>query len=199
MMVKRVFASCAFFIVTILSCSELYSQGLGFFGMDYKIDERTSYNVFGGEETESFAHLFQMSFEFSPKYQEDFGYVFRIKDNGDSERIWNLSYDSRQDSVVIRLNEEGRHSLIQMLLSKNEIPVFRWSKIQLVMDLDGGEVSLSVSGRRYTKRYDGFSSVITPVIEFGRSDYIIDVPSFSLKNLSVTGTDKSFEFALDQF
>lgn len=199
MMVKRVFASCAFFIVTILSCSELYSQGLGFFGMDYKIDERTSYNVFGGEETESFAHLFQMSFDFSPKYQEDFGYVFRIKDNGDSERIWNLSYDSRQDSVVIRLNEEGRHSLIQMVLSKNEIPVFRWSKMQLVMDLDGGEVSLSVSGRRYTKRYDGFSSMITPVIEFGRSDYIIDVPSFSLKNLSVTGADKSFEFALDQF
>lgn len=199
MMVKKITLFLAFFIVAILKCSGLYSQGLGFFGMDYKIDERTSYNVFGSSKPESFSRWFQMSFEFSPKYQEDFGYVFRIKDNGDLERIWNLSYDSRQDSVVIRLNEEGRHSLIHMVLSKDELPVFRWSKLQLVMDLDGGEVSLSASGKRYTKRYDGFSSVITPVIEFGRSDYIIDVPSFSLKNLSVAGANKVFDFALDQF
>lgn len=199
MMVKKVILSLAFFVVTILSCSELYSQGLGFFGMDYKIDERTSYNVFGHDKKESFVHRFQMCFEFSPKYQEDFGYVFRIKDSGDSERIWNLSYDSRQDSVVVRLNEEGRHSLIHMVLPKDELPVFRWSEMQLVMDLDEGEVSLSVSGRQYTKKYDGFPSQITPIIEFGRSDYIIDVPSFSLRNLSISGANKLFEFSLDQF
>ncbi len=198
-MVKKITLFLAFFIVAILKCSGLYSQGLGFFGMDYKIDERTSYNVFGSSKPESFSRWFQMSFEFSPKYQEDFGYVFRIKDNGDSERIWNLSYDSRQDSVVIRLNEEGRHSLIHMVLSKDELPVFRWSKLQLVMDLDGGEVSLSASGKRYTKRYDGFPSKITPIIEFGRSDYIIDVPSFSLRNLNISGANKVFDFALDQF
>ena len=61
-MVKRLFYCLSLAVLVSLVCPDALAQGLGFYGMSNKIDERTSYTVFGNK-TICFKDSFQMEFE----------------------------------------------------------------------------------------------------------------------------------------
>ena len=196
MKVKRALIVCVA-ICIFLSNIDCHSQGLGFLGMEEKIDRRTSYSVFG-EKAESFDGEFRMDFELFTKATAEFGYFFRIKDEGQQRRIWNLSYDTRGDSVVIRLNEEGRHSLIKAAIPHEKLKPLHWHEIALSFDTIQDSVCLEIAGQRFRAKIDSLPDKLRTKVEFGRSDHIIDVPAFAIRELNVSGSGKDFYFPLNQ-
>ena len=100
-----------------LAAHSLHSQGLMFNGMSHRIQERTSYDVFGNQH-KTFEDSLKLSFDLYFLPDNRFGYIFRLKDNCN----WNLSYESDGEEVLFRLNEEGRISHIKAELSKSQVP-----------------------------------------------------------------------------
>ena len=196
MRIKTKFLAAAIVSATVFS-TEMFPQGLGFHGMDYRIDQRTSWNVFG-DSPKVFAGEFMMEFELYTSPSSEFGYFFRIKDGGDSKRIWNLSYDSRGDSIVVRLNEEGRHSLIKASLAHEHLPHLHWHHVAVDFDLLKDSVVLDIAGKRHAVYSEGLPNRLKASIEFGRSDHIIDVPAFAIRNMNIGNHNKRFVFPLGQ-
>ena len=185
--------------VALLFCGavECPAQGLGFHGMEARIDQRTSYNVFG-DRPEVFNGEFLMEFGLYTKPAAEFGYFFRLKDRSDSRRIWNLSYDSRGDSIVVRLNEEGRHSLIKAALPHERLKPLHWHRVALDFDLLKDSVRLDIAGESFSAHSEGLPDRLRAGLEFGRSDHIIDVPAFAIRELRVSGSGREFFFPLNQ-
>ena len=196
MKIKTKFLASAIIAATAFS-TEMFPQGLGFHGMDYRIDQRTSWNVFG-DSPQAFAGEFMMEFELYTSPSSEFGYFFRIKDGGDSKRIWNLSYDSRGDSIVVRLNEEGRHSLIKASLAHEHLPHLHWHHVSVDFDLLRDSVFLDIAGKRHAVYAEDLPDRLNASIEFGRSDHIIDVPAFAVRNMKIGNHSKHFVFSLGQ-
>ncbi len=200
MKVKSPFlAACIAAAALLIPCHspECSAQGLGFHGMEARIDQRTSYNVFG-DRPEVFDGEFRMEFGLYTRPTAEFGYFFRLKDRGDSRRIWNLSYDSRGDSIVVRLNEEGRHSLIKASLPHDRLKPLHWHRVALGFDLLKDSVRLEIAGKSFSTHSEGLPDRLRAGLEFGRSDHIIDVPAFAIRNLRVSGSGKEFLFPLNQ-
>jgi len=171
------------------------AQGLKFQGMDHRINERTSYDVFGGKSVGLDGRM-EISFSMCTYRESDFGYILRILDGGREGTIWNLSYD-RGDGIVLRLNEEGRFSLIKAEIPKSEMPAMHWVDVSLLFDAARDSVSLAFGPHRFSASAalpDGFR----PAIEFGRSDFIIDVPTFAIRDLRVAGEKLEYSFPLDE-
>ena len=185
--------------VALLFCGavECPAQGLGFHGMEARIDQRTSYNVFG-DRPEVFNGEFRMEFGLYTRPAAEFGYFFRLKDRSDSRRIWNLSYDSRGDSIVVRLNEEGRHSLIKAALPHERLKPLHWHRVALDFDLLKDSVRLDIAGESFSAHSEGLPDRLRAGLEFGRSDHIIDVPAFAIRELRVSGSGREFFFPLNQ-
>ena len=188
-------------LCTILCSSamgaHIHGQGIGFHGMDYKIDSRTSYSVFG-DKPPVFYNDFTMEFDLQTRPPAEFGYFFRVKDNSKSRRIWNLSYDSRGDSVTVRFNEEGRRSLIKATIPHEKMKHLHWQPVKVDFDLAADSVSLFIADTCYRSACEDMPDKIKTSIEFGRSDHIIDVPSFAIRNLTVSDSRKKYHFPLDQ-
>ena len=200
MTIKTHILRTAVFCIILLasaSCALIYGQGIGFHGMDYKIDRRTSYSVFG-DKPQVFHNDFTMDFELQTRPPAEFGYFFRVKDNGRSRRIWNLSYDSMGDSVTVRFNEEGRRSLIKATIPHESMKHLHWLPVKVDFDLAADSVSLFLADSCYRAACEDMPDRIKTSIEFGRSDHIIDVPSFAIRNLTVSDSRKKYHFPLDQ-
>lgn len=195
MMIKKAFlAATAAILLSTLTTS---GQGLEFSGMDYSIDRRTSYNVFGSD-SRIFHGTLDLDFELYTEPPSVFGYFLRIKDGYGSKRIWNLSYDRGGDSVVVRLNEEGRHSLIKATLPHEKLQRLHWYRIGLHLDMMADSVDLSIGDEHFSCNSEKLPDTIRPTLEFGRSDHIIDVPSFAIRNLRISNDRYDFSFPLDQ-
>lgn len=65
-MVKRLFYCLSLAVLVSLVCPDALAQGLGFYGMSNKIDERTSYTVFGNK-TICFRIVFRWSSSCLPR------------------------------------------------------------------------------------------------------------------------------------
>ena len=196
MKVKTLFLAS---VAAALACAvpEGMAQGLGFHGMEARIDQRTSYNVFG-DRPEVFDGEFRMEFGLYTRPAAEFGYFFRLKDRSDSRRIWNLSYDSRGDSIVVRLNEEGRHSLIKASIPHDRLKPLHWHRVALDFDLLKDSVRLEIAGESFSVHSEGLPDRLRAGLEFGRSDHIIDVPAFAIRELRVSGSGREFFFPLNQ-
>lgn len=175
-----------------------HAQGLKFHGMDNRIEDRTSYTVFP-ERGERFDRKLNISFEFRNMKGSDFGYILRIKDIPDGSRIWNLSYDSRDsEDVVIRLNEEGRYSLVKAIIPKQEMEEMRWTGISLDFDMNIDSVTVRIGDREYRSHFSTLKGKRRYQIMFGRSEHMIDVPTCAIRNLNVVGEDKAYHFPFNE-
>ena len=195
--VPHLLSAAATVALLVCGAAECSAQGLGFHGMEARIDQRTSYNVFG-DHPEVFNGEFLMEFGLYTKPAAEFGYFFRLKDMSDAERIWNLSYDSRGDSIVVRLNEEGRHSLVKASIPHDRMKPLHWHKVALDFDLVRDSVRLEIAGQSFSAHSEGLPDRLLASLEFGRSDHIIDVPAFAIRELRVSGSGRAFFFPLNQ-
>ena len=172
-----------------------FAQGLRFQGMDKRIAERTSYDVFGDKRVRLDGWL-SICFSMCTYNTSDFGYILRITDQGESGSIWNLSYD-RGQSLTMRLNEEGRFSLIKAELDKENLPPLRWVDVKLELNSHKDSVYLSLGDKVFAEKAD-LPDTFFPKIQFGRSGFIIDVPSFAIRDLRVSGDNTEYYFPLDE-
>lgn len=169
--------------------------GLKFHGSEQPINQRTSYDVFG-DKTVEFADHFDVEFSLSLYPTTEFGYILRIK-NRENNKIYNLFYDGQGRNHVFKFNEEGTHTLILAQLGKEELPDMQWFKMKISFDLKEDSISLKILDRTFRQKVEDFPHTYHPIILFGKSDHIIDVPSFAIKDLSI-GNEERYFFPLKE-
>lgn len=181
-------------LLALAAVSTARGQGLKFNSAELPIDKRTSYNVFE-ERSPAFAGRFEIEFDIRLYPVTEIGYILRIK-NEQSNKIYNLFYDGRGDDFL-KLNEEGKCNLITAKIDRQELLDAHWFRMKLAFDLSGDSIALTVHNRTFTAAQAGLPETYRPIIVFGKSDHIIDVPSFAIQHLTVRG-DKTYTFDLCQ-
>lgn len=169
--------------------------GLKFHGSEQPIDQRTSYTVFGDQAIE-FSNSFTIGFNLALYPVTEIGYIIRIK-NQENNRIYNLFYDGQGSNLTFRFNEEGRNSLIVAELNREEFLNMPWVNMQLEFNLKADSIKLTLHNKTFSAQTAELPDTWHPSILFGKSDHIIDVPSFAINNLSV-GNEKRYVFELKQ-
>lgn len=164
--------------------------GLKFHGSEKPINQRTSYDVFG-DKAAGFSDYFNIELNLSLYPTTEFGYIIRIK-NKESNRIYNLFYDGQGGDLIFRFNEEGANNLIVATLNKEELPDMHWFKMKIAFNLKSDSITLTINNRTFGAGNQELPDTYSPVILFGKSDHIIDVPSFAIKDLSVGNKEKYF-------
>lgn len=174
------------------------AQGLMFNGMESSIDERTSYDVFSSRKPK-FTDVLKIEFSLSMYLPSDFGYILRIKNNED-ERIFNLLYSGVKwdRECPFRLNEEGKSTIIKTDIPHDYIEMGKWMDVVLEFTMAEGKVTLKIDDYIYETSIDPISSIWRPVINFGKSDYMIDVPSMAVRDLTISDGRKKFVFPLNE-
>ena len=177
---------------------DVSGQGLMFNGMENSIDERTSYNVFKTRQPE-FRDVLRIEFSLSMYLPSDFGYVLRIKNNED-DRIFNILYSGRSwDSTCpFRLNEEGKSTILKADFPHDYIEMGKWMQVSLEFAMAEGRVRLQVDDYEYETSISPMSTTWRPEINFGKSDYMIDVPSMAVRNLTISDGNKKYCFPVNE-
>lgn len=173
--------------------------GLAFLNPANSIEHRTSYSVFGNRET-TFHRFIDISFDMRLPYREEVGYIVRLIDRGHS-KMFNLFFDGRGNDYFA-LNREGYKGLLLVHYDRNALRRKQWFPVRVRFDMERGTVTLDIDGRR---QVTAFGDAAAPVpldmkgqIVFGRSDYLIDVPSFAMRNLRVADSRRQWTFPLKQ-
>lgn len=165
--------------------------GLKFRGSEQPINQRTSYNVFGDKVVE-FSDRFDIEFNLTLYPTTEFGYILRIK-NLANDRIFHLFYDGQGGgNLTFKFNEEGRSNLIVANMSRDQLLKMNWFKVKISFDLKANTITLVIDDKTFQAETENLPDTYTPVILFGKSDHIIDVPSFAIKDLEVGSQEKYF-------
>ena len=185
-----------YIFLCLLIIEPTIAQGLKFSGNEQPIDKRTSLEVFKNKSI-SFNDNFEIDFYLALDYETRVGHILRIKGKKD-DRIYNLLYEGHGGHCVFRFNEEGRSSLIVTEINRSELVDSKWVKIKIAFDLSNDFVELSIQDHKFKVQDLLLPKVYKPEIIFGKSDYIIDVPSFSIKNLSIGNNENKYIFPLKE-
>ncbi len=187
---------CYIFLISCFIPSQAASVlgGLKFHGSEQSINRRTSYDVFGDRNVR-FSDNFDIEFNLSLFPTTEFGYLLRIK-NHESSKIYNLFYDGQGNHLTFRFNEEGKNNLIVANLDKAELPDMHWFKMKISFNLKGDSISLTIHDQVFSAPNELLPDTYSPAIFFGKSDHIIDVPTFALKDLSIGNKEKKYDFPL---
>lgn len=169
--------------------------GLKFHGSEQPINQRTSFNVFGDKDI-TFSGAFDIEFSLSLYPASEFGYILRVK-NKQSNRIYNLFYDGQGNQLTFKLNEEGKSNLIVANVDKSALPNMHWFTMRISFDLENDSIKLTINEKTFSAGNQQLPNTYDPIILFGRSDHIIDVPSFAIRGLSV-GKAERFSFTLNE-
>jgi len=174
------------------------SQGLKFHGLEEMISNRTSFDVFA-KSPQKFRDSLEISFQMATYPAYKFGYILRIHDKLTPSHVWNLSYDARiGDSAVFRINEEGRKSIIIARIGKKDCPDYSWQEVSVKFNVIKNTVVLKIGNHAYSASCTADGNIIQPQIYFGKSEHVVDVPSFAIRKLSIGDGVKMFYFPLDE-
>jgi len=172
------------------------ANGLKFNGSEHLIDDRTSYNVFCNKSPR-FTDKLDVSFDISLLESSHYGYIVRIKNN-EANKTFNLSCYIDGAYTVFKFNEEGGRNLITASLNQNELQKINWFRISIIFDLKNHILSLNINNRLFKATNVVLPQEWNPDICFGRSDYLIDVPSFAIRQLSVSDNKHKYIFPLQE-
>lgn len=186
---QYIIVTCIYFLSINIS-----AQGLKFKGNEFPINERTSYNVFN-EKPPIFSGKLHISFDISLLDPSQLGYIIRIK-NKETKTTFNLSYDNYGSSTLFKFNEEGKSSLITAELNKKELQACHWFNISIIFDLKKDSLFLKLNNQQFTVGNLKLFEKWSPDIYFGKSDHVIDVPSFAIKQLTVSDEKYTYQFPL---
>ena len=171
------------------------AQGLAFSNPENSIEERTSFDVFAHQQ-EHFTHKLDICFKMQLPLADVVGYVVRIIDKP-SGQIYNIFFDGRGNDYF-SLNEEGYKTLIKCRFDRNLLRAKQWFDVRLFFDFDNNLISLTVDEQEFEASKDNLPNGMTPQIVFGRSEYLIDVPSFTMRDLIIRGGRTTYQFPLQQ-
>lgn len=191
-------------IITILlvlfyPCVCLLAQGLLIKGNDSFIEQRTSYNVFHTTEP-VFNHRLSIEFELAPVSTDEvyrIGYLLRLK-NKEAGTTFNILYNDQGGATVFKLNHEGKDVLITAVMDKWKLYENYWIKMRIDFDMDNDSVHFTINDRKFSSNGLVMDNSWKPSLFFGKSEHVIDVPSFALRNLVVGNADKVYRFPLNE-
>ncbi|WP_181151359.1 Kelch repeat-containing protein [Sphingobacterium gobiense] len=191
----RFFSLCLFILtISFAFPSSGFGQGIKFTGSDQPIEKRTS-AAFFSDSKPTFHHWFTIDFDLQLPSNGTMGYIVRVKEKNQGA-IFNLHYDEEEGQGVFRLNEEGKASLITMRIALEYLVERHWFPVRMNYDLQKGEITLQIANEAPQVATVSIASPYSPNVTFGRSDYMIDVPSFSLRNFRIGNKEKKIVFPL---
>ncbi len=182
-------------ILSLISTQPNHIYGLRFKDNTHPINERTSYSVFDDQSIE-FSERFSIEFDLSLYSTRQIGYIFRVKEEN-SGTIYNLFFEEQGDKLVFKFNEEGVNSLITASLDKDILNKSKWLNVGISFNLQKDQIKFKIQDQTYNVENANLPDTYRPTIIFGKSDYIIEVPSFAIKDLSVGDVDR-YKFRLDE-
>jgi len=165
--------------------------------MDKQIDDRTHCSVFN-DSPRRFSEQISISFDFSPALVSCSGNILRITDAEDDSFIWNMSFEGKNSEVEIRINEEGRSSLIYGVTPRSEMTEMTWTSISLCMDFLRDSVHFEIGPRKWAAYYDFKRTSRKLAVDFGKSGHMTDVAPFAIRDLKISDSRRSYEFPLDE-
>ncbi|MDL2213197.1 DNA-binding transcriptional activator [Bacteroides sp. OttesenSCG-928-J23] len=178
---------------------QLCGQGLKIQGNDYFIDNRSSYIVFD-DAPPVFKDRLELGFEIAPmniREAYSIGYILRIK-NEEANTTYNILYNNQGGRTEFKLNHEGRDVLIVASLDKEKLYENQWIEMHLAFDLLKDSVVFRINEEEFRAGGLRLEKQWRPYIHFGRSEHVIDVPTFCLRNLTVSDMEKVYSFPLNE-
>jgi len=170
------------------------AQGIRFTGSDEPIEGRTSVAFFS-DAVPTFHQAFAIDFDLQLPNNNTSGYIVRIKEKNQGS-IFNLHYDKEGGQAIFRLNEEGKTSLITIRIALEHLIERHWFPVRMEYDLQKGQIKLQIANEAPQFVEVPIEPPYSPNVTFGRSDYMIDVPSFSLRNFRIGNKEKEIVFPL---
>lgn len=184
-------------LLIILDTLVSFTQGLQFNSNDKLIAERTSYSVFK-DKSEVFKDFIEFNFQLSIINSSSFGNIISIKDNENSH-YYDLIYASKNDSIsYLKLNLESKTTLLTISFTKVDLGHHKWHNICLKLDLKNDSIIVKVNNKSYAAYNNIVINKIQPEIFFGKHISVIDVPEMAIKNLSIQGKNKKFNFYFNE-
>lgn len=182
------------FLLFICQCP---AQGLKFNGNNAPIESRTSYAVFS-EEQIHVSDQISIDFKMAINQAKSYGNILRI--NLKKQNItYNLIYrQDEQDIQEFKLNEEGKDNLITIRLAKNGLHQGEWFNVKLMFSPRHKSITLGILTHQKSSRISDLPTDFFPDIHFGKADYIVDVPDFSIKGLTVGFGSQKYVFPLNE-
>lgn len=183
---------CLLFLLTGMTLFA-YSQGLLFQANDKEIKERTSLQIFQEGEIPCFTKNFQLSFELSIRDFDTFGYVFLLKeDQGKTKYSFTYTYLDGENSTF-KFNTDGKENHYSLNL-RNDALAYQWIPVSFAFDLQQDVLTIRIGDNEKKITSLGLKDTFCPHLFFGRYDYILDMPTFAIRNLKLEG-DRSHSYA----
>lgn len=188
---------CLLFLLTGMTLFA-YSQGLLFQANDKEIKERTSLQVFQEGEIPCFTKNFQLSFELSIRDFDTFGYVFLLKeDQGKTKYSFTYTYLDGENSTF-KFNTDGKENHYSLNL-RNDALAYQWIPVSFAFDLQQDVLTIRIGDNEKKITSLGLKDTFCPHLFFGRYDYILDMPTFAIRNLKLEGDrSHSYTFPLNE-
>ena len=188
---------CLLFLLTGMTLFA-YSQGLLFQANDKEIKERTSLQIFQEGEIPCFTKNFQLSFELSIRDFDTFGYVFLLKeDHGKTKYSFTYTYLDGENSTF-KFNTDGKENHYSLNL-RNDALAYQWIPVSFAFDLQQDVLTIRIGDNEKKITSLGLKDTFCPHLFFGRYDYILDMPTFAIRNLKLEGDrSHSYTFPLNE-
>ena len=188
---------CLLFLLTGMTLFA-YSQGLLFQANDKEIKERTSLQIFQEGEISCFTKNFQLSFELSIRDFDTFGYVFLLKeDQGKTKYSFTYTYLDGENSTF-KFNTDGKENHYSLNL-RNDALAYQWIPVSFAFDLQQDVLTIRIGDNEKKITSLGLKDTFCPHLFFGRYDYILDMPTFAIRNLKLEGDrSHSYTFPLNE-
>ena len=188
---------CLLFLLTGMTLFA-YSQGLLFQANDKEIKERTSLQIFREGEIPCFTKNFQLSFELSIRDFDTFGYVFLLKeDQGKTKYSFTYTYLDGENSTF-KFNTDGKENHYSLNL-RNDALAYQWIPVSFAFDLQQDVLTIRIGDNEKKITSLGLKDTFCPHLFFGRYDYILDMPTFAIRNLKLEGDrSHSYTFPLNE-
>lgn len=193
-MLRRLYILVFSFFITL----PLVARGLQISGNSYKVEERGSYTVFKESLIPSFENEVDIHFDLQIKEFNTFGYIFRLVDL-ESQNTLSLVFTYKNDrESLLQINLDGKTSYASIPIQNDSIR-YRWIPVSLELNSNDKSIKFIVGGTQSEVRnVNDFKDVICPDIHFGRDGFIVDVPTFALRNLKIENAQQHYFFPLNE-
>jgi DNA-binding SARP family transcriptional activator len=139
-----------------------------------------------------------LSFELSIRDFDTFGYVFLLKeDQGKTKYSFTYTYLDGENSTF-KFNTDGKENHYSLNL-RNDALAYQWIPVSFAFDLQQDVLTIRIGDNEKKITSLGLKDTFCPHLFFGRYDYILDMPTFAIRNLKLEGDrSHSYTFPLNE-
>lgn len=191
---------CAlFFLLLSHLITNSFAQGLLFHGSEKRISERSSFQVFTDDNLPDFSEETSISFEYSAQNLESSGYILFLKDKKNG-KAYNLTYLYEKDkgNCSFIFSEDGKKAYYAVTHKERDVKR-RWIPMSLHIYNNQNKAEIRIGKDSISlKNIELEGRIFSPQLYFGMCDYILEIASFSIRNLSISNGKKIWNIPLNE-